>query len=199
MSGEWPRLYTATELKTIAKSIGHTRLAEDVAERLQVAVEAYQWGSLWDDRIFLSSTNKGRRMQFNRIVELCKNGATNAEIEEAWRELDGFAIRLLGPVDKTDHEKLRAAAECAARKTPKRGPDARRARRQFVGKLVGIYELLSKKRASRIVDCGEYGPFLEFVRVALTPFKAAIGCEADIKIALSERDNKRRCRDISAT
>jgi hypothetical protein len=33
-------------------------------------------------------------------------------------------------------------------------------------------------------EYGEYGRFLEFVKAALNPFKAAQGCEADIKAVL---------------
>ena len=52
MPSEWPRRYTRAELEAIAKSIGQSNLHPRTVDKLQEAVQAYQWGSLEDDRVF---------------------------------------------------------------------------------------------------------------------------------------------------
>ena len=54
----------------------------------------------------------------------------------------------------------------------------------FVRDLIPIFEDLTGQPAGRRVLDQEYGPFLDFVRAALQPFKATQGCEADIREAL---------------
>jgi len=73
---EWPRRYTDAELEAIARSIGQSNLDTLAIDRLQEAVEAYQWGSLVDDRISPSSTNKGRRKSLKHIIALCEQEVT---------------------------------------------------------------------------------------------------------------------------
>ena len=103
---EWPRPYTPEELKAIANSIGLETLSPNIVERLQQAVEGYQWGSVVDDkdlvddkdeRIFASSTNKGRRKQLKKLIDLCVQCAPTEDISAVLSELDAIASQQLGP------------------------------------------------------------------------------------------------------
>src|SRR6185369_4338770 len=123
MSDVWPRGYTHDELEAIAKSIGQSKLDALVVERLQDAAEAYQWGSSVDDRIFSSSTNKGRRKSLEHIIALCEQETPPEEIEIEVNGLDAIASQLLGAVDPTDRQKVKSAAEGALKRIPKQGPD----------------------------------------------------------------------------
>jgi hypothetical protein len=191
MSHEWPRRSTQVELEAIAKSIRQNNLDPVAVERLQEAVEAYQWGGLVDGRIFPSSTNKGRRKSLKHIIALCEQEVTAEEIELEMNGLDAIASQLLGAVDPTDRQKVKSAAEGALKRIPKRGPDPKRARLHFIEDLICIYSRATGKRPVRVVDkVGEYGEFHDFVRAALEPFKATQGCEADIKAALHRKRSK---------
>jgi hypothetical protein len=89
---EWPRCYTSTELKEIAKSIGRKRLRSLAVGKLQEAVQAYQWGRSIDYGKWGSpSTNKGRRTQLEYIIKLCERGVSIVEIDKAVDELDAPA------------------------------------------------------------------------------------------------------------
>lgn len=201
---EWPRRYTPAELQAIANSIAPHKFECNNLELLQEAVEAYQWGSLADDktdlvddkgnvvadRVFPLSTNKGRRILLKRIVRLCEQKAPRAKLEFVLRGLDGRASALLDSVDAAHHLKLKGAAESALKEIPTSGPDPKGARRQFIGALACIFLRVTKQPPHRRVRIGygDYGPFLEFVKAALTPFKATQGCEADIKVVLAPFD-----------
>jgi hypothetical protein len=184
---ELPRRYTPDELEAIAKAAGVEKCGPVALEKLQRAAEAYQWGTTADEAmgkekgkaILASSTNKGRRQQLEHIIKLCK------QIEIALNELDGPTSHLLGPVDNT--ERLQFAAVAALKKIPSRGPNPRRARRQFISELACIFCRLTGKAPGRSVHDGEGGLFFEFVQAALEPFKATTGCEADIKAVLHQR------------
>jgi hypothetical protein len=188
MSSEFPRSYTPAELEAIAQSVFPFDLAFSHIERLQRAVEEYQWATQEHNREFLalhpSGTNRGRRKLLKRIIELCDVQASSEEIEAELKKLDARTSQSL---DVADRQQLRRPAESALRKIPTRGPDPRRARRQYVGDLACIYVSVTGRRPGRRFhkkEYGEYGPFLEFVKAALNPFKAAQGCEADIKAVL---------------
>jgi hypothetical protein len=188
MPSEFPRLYTSAELKVIAHSVCPFELTSSHVESLQEAFQKYQWARLSDERevlaFFASSTNKGRRGQLKHIIELCKRETRQEEIEQALSELDAIASQSLGPVDVTDRRQLRCAAESALRKIPTRGPNPKRARRQYIADLHPIFVSVTGQRPGRRFHDKEYGPFLDFVKAALDPFKAAQGCEADIKVVL---------------
>lgn len=183
-----PRGYTATERDSIAHSVNLHKLSKFAVVRLQKAVANYQWGSIADNGIFSSSTNKGRRELLELIVELCQQGAPGAEIEGVINVLDGPTCELLGIMNIDDYRGIQHAAECALVEIHNSRPDPKRARRQFVRELARIYELMTGQRPTRRVtaDGKDYGPFLDFVKAALPPFKAAMGCEADIKAVLEE-------------
>jgi hypothetical protein len=184
MPDEWPRRYTQAELNAIAKSIGHSTLNAAAFDKLQEAVEGYQWGSLVDDRIFRSSTNKGRRKKLKNVIELCEQGAPASSLERVANELDAVASQLLGPVNRTERIALQRAAEIALTKMKISGPDPKRARLQFVRELASIFNAVTGKVPGRRVHDQEYGPFRDFVRSALTPFDATMGSDADIKSAV---------------
>jgi hypothetical protein len=207
MPGELPRRYTPNELAAIAASIAPHKIDARNIERLQKAVEAFQWASSVEDKDFLkhfpSSTNKGRRGQLKLIIELCERGAPESEIEIALSGdldrrdkivlgLDGRASELLGPVGKIDRLKLKAAAELALARIPRRGPDPKRARRQFIGDLAKIFLRITGKHPGRRVHDEEGGLFLAFAKAALRPFGAEQGCEADIKAALARLKRRKR-------
>lgn len=193
MSAEWPRPYTQSELTTIAELIGERSLPQFAKRMLQKAVVEYQWAG-WNEQPakssleprFPVSTNKGKRALFRQIIQLIDGGAPHNEIEEAVNSLDAIASQLLGPIDITDHEKLKSAAEGALGKIPSAGPDPRRARRQFICSLARIYKSVKREHPTRRFHLEEYGPFFEFVKAALTPFNTTKGCEADIKAVLAE-------------
>jgi hypothetical protein len=183
-SHEWPRRYTPAELEAIAKSIGQSNLSSVIVDKLQEAVEAYQRGRLVDDRIFPSSTNKGRRKSLQHIIALCEQEASGEDIVIACNELDVIASQLLGAVDPTDRKSVRSAAIAALKDIKTKGPDPKRARLQFIVDLCCIYSRWTGKRPGRSVHDRETGEFRDFVVAALEPFKATQGCEADIKVAL---------------
>jgi hypothetical protein len=200
MPSEWPRRYTPDELDAIAASIAPHKIDARNIERLQEAVEAFQWASLGEDKNspkqFLSSTNKGRRVQLALIIELCERRAPESEIEIILNGLDVIASQLLGPVGKIDHLKLKKTAELALAKIPKRGPNPKRAPRQFIGDLAKIFLRITRRLPGRSVSDQEQGDFLKFVEAALEPFKDTQWSEADIKEALKlmKRRKPRRKR-----
>jgi hypothetical protein len=195
---QWPRCYTPNELKKIANSIDLEKLSPNIVERLQQAVEGFQWGSVVDDKIYPSSTNKGRRKQLKKLVDLCVQCAPTEDISAVLSKLDAIASQLLGPINRTDPTSIKVAAETALSKIPASGPDPKRARLQYIQELTHIYRSATGKHPGRRVRMTEYeepkegennqdreyGPFLDFVRAALEPFGAEKGCEADIKTAI---------------
>ena len=196
MPSEWPRRYKPDELNAIAASIAPHKIDTRNIERLQKAVEAFQWASDEDDKRFRKqfpeSTNKGRRRQFERIIELCERRAPKSKIEIVLNRLDRRASELLGPVGTNDHLKLKEAVELALAKIPRRGPDPKRARRQFIGDLAKIFLRITGKHPGRRVHDEEGGLFLAFAKAALRPFGAEQGCEADIKAALARLKRRKR-------
>jgi len=182
---EWPRCYTPDEIDLITKSLRVQQLDPRNVERLQQAVEAYQWARLEDDKIFPSSTNKGRRERLKQIVNLCeRQPPPTKRIEILYNALDGWASQLLGPVNPRDHLAMKSAAEQALLNIPTSGPDSKRARRQFIRHLARIFLRVTGKRPGRSVDGGECGSFHAFVEAALKPF-IATQFAADMKFALA--------------
>jgi hypothetical protein len=214
----WPRRYTNLELEAIAKSIGLQELGPH-AECLQKAAEAYQWGmkdvckkrakkraDFAAEPVFRLSTNKGRRKLLKFIIRLCSRSTPPYKlIALSLSVLDAPTSQLLGPVDVSDPLALKEAAERALPEIPASGPNAERARDQFVGWLACIYLRIKKRSPTRRVKLllhvkpvrhEEYGEFLDFVRAALTPFKVTKGREAVIKRVLEKhRKNKMHRQD----
>lgn len=131
-------------------------------------------------------TNKGRSKLLEFIIKLCDEGAPSSEIENACNRLSRWGPQIFGSIDKTDPEKLKAAAELVLAELPKRGPTPKQARRRFIRNLYEIFFRTTRRIPGRSVHDGEKGDFLRFVRAALEPFKATQGCEADIKAVLRE-------------
>ena len=199
----WPRRFAPEELNAIGASIAPHKIDARNIERLQEAVEAFQWASSVEDKNFLehfpSSTNKGRRAQLNLIIELCKRGAPESEIEIALNGLDAIASQLLGPVRTSHLLTLSVVAELALATIHRSEPDPKRARRQFIGDLAKIFLRITDRLPGRSFFDQEQGDFLKFVRAALGPFPliANQGTEAaDIKEALKlmKRRKPRRKR-----
>jgi hypothetical protein len=187
---QWPRRYTPVELEAIAKAASVEKCGPVALEKLQRAAEAYQWASLVDDKdnpLSLSATNKARRAQLKHILKLAPQGVVSSdEIKKALNDLDAIGSQLLGLV-RADPKHLARAAKRAIAKIPRSGPDPKRARRQFIGDLVRILDYATGRPHGRSVLDREQGQLLEYVRAALSPFKAAMCCEADIKFALEQR------------
>jgi hypothetical protein len=191
MPSEYPHIYTPAELEAIARSVGRDKLTPLAGGKLQEAVVAYQWASLterWDslveeEGVTPRSTNKRRREQLQNIIRLCEEGVSD-EVGFALNELDGPTSQSLGPLEQSNLQDVKSAAERALRTIKVRGPDRKRARRQFIRRLCCTFALATGKRPGRRVHAQEYGPLRDFVRAALEPFNATMGCEADIKAAL---------------
>jgi hypothetical protein len=190
----WPRCYTRTELKTIAAAAGPIAL-----QKIQRAVEAYQWASLTEPSGPFFRSNKERREQLNNIVKLIDAKAPASKIESALKELDGTTWKLLDPVDAGNPRRLRTVISIAIKKIPRSGRHRERARLQYIGDLARIYSYATGRRPTRIVHDRETGPFREFVIAALTPFNAAQGCEADIKKVLRQHRKHRDKRKKPAS
>ena len=195
---ESPRRYTPTEIAIIQASLRAAKKASTRKktskgitplniEELQEAVEAYQWACSADKGGMFFRSNKERRRQLNRILELCAQKTSNEEVKQELDELDAITSQLLAGAAAHDRQALQCAVQFALTKIPSSGPDRSRARRQFIGALISIYESVTGCPATRRYRYHrrEYGPFLDFVRAALAPFKADTSCEADIAAALA--------------
>ena len=137
-------------------------------------------------------SNKEIRRQLEFIAKLCEKGTSVEEIEAALSEIDGLTLQKLGPIRADGPRQLQRAANRVLRAIPRSGPDPKRARRQFIGDLIRSFDCArgTGGQSGRRVDKAgqEYGPLREFVRAALEPFHAWQGCEADIKVALCQRN-----------
>lgn len=186
---EWPRCYTASELDRLAAALGRKELKFISQERLQRAVKEYQW-SKWADA---GLSRKRQRQQLEDIIKLCKPNALGEELQNALDKLDGPTSHRLGAVGIHDRRELARKARKLAQEIPKSGPDPKRGRLQFVCDLEGISYRITGNSGTRRVHLDphkEYGQFRDFVIAALSPFGDAIGCEVEIKEAIS------RCKRI---
>jgi hypothetical protein len=182
---EWPRRYTGAERETIWKAAGVETVDPDLEENLQEGVIAFQWANSADPRSgALYRSSKERRDQLSYIIKLCGVQASAEEIGKNLDQLDAITSQFLGPVNRDKPREIARAAYRTGAKLQSRGRDPERSRRQFIYDLVLIFECATGVPAGRIVHDQEQGRFRAFVRAALTPFKAEMGCEADIKHAL---------------
>ena len=185
--------YTPAELEDLAKKAGVQQLGPVALEKLQEEVDGYLWARESDKGVFFVS-NKQRRQRLIGIRELLTQGKSDEVIQAELDQLDGPTSQDLGPVGIYNRQRLARAVRRIIEKIPASGP--KRARRQFIGDLAPIYCLVMR------VTYPEYGPFRDFVRVALKPFKSAMqGCEADIKIVLRrlKKSQSRRKTDAVLT
>jgi hypothetical protein len=189
---EKPRRYSPVELDAIAKAAGVNTFGPDVVEDLQQSVESFQWAREGDPGGMFFRSNKEIRSQLEFIAKLCEKGASVEEIEAALSELDGPTLQKLGPISADDPQQIQSAVNRVLGAIPRSGPDPKRARRQFIGDLIRIFDCArgTGGQSGRRVDKSgqEHGPLREFVRAALEPFHAWQGCEADIKVALRQRN-----------
>jgi hypothetical protein len=182
--------YTPTELKPLAEAAGIPEFGTDALQMLGGAFNSYCWACSADPGGFLFYSDEQKLCQLKHILKLIVERASLAKIEQALHELDGPTSQLLGKVGAS-HPRLQNSLRRVFKKiTPRPGPDPRRARRQFIDDLADIYEYVTGRIPTRRVHDREYGPFREFVIAALTPFNAAQGCEADIKIVLEQREKR---------
>src|SRR4051794_14282170 len=91
----WPRRYTPPEIDVITQCLCPHKFSPRDIDRLQKAVEGYQWATLGEGGHFPGSTNKGRRTQLKNIIELCKREAPDEEIQTALDELDALTAQKL--------------------------------------------------------------------------------------------------------
>lgn len=182
----FPRRYTPAELEKIANAAGISKCGPIAQEKLQRAAEGYQWALSTDSGGIFFRSNRQRRSQLIRILKLRSDNAPAEEINKALDELDAVTSQLLKTNRPDDFHNFNRVAKRALKKLerPRRGPDPKRARLQFVADLIRIYEYAAKQRAGRNVHTEEGGKFYAAVVAALIPFNAVIGCEADITLAL---------------
>jgi len=189
---EWPRRYTVAELEKIASAAGVTTCGPVALEKLQRAVERYQWATSGDEGgIFFRSYTETREQLYN-VLKLIRARASVEEIDSELNELDAITSQLIGAVRADNPRHLERAVRRALGKVQRRGPDPKRARRQFIQELYNIFAYATGGQPTRRVHDREYGPFPEFVKTALNPFNAAMGCEADIKVVLQQRRESRK-------
>jgi len=93
----WPRRYTIAELETIADAAAIKRCGRIAHEKLQRAVEAYQWPTTADSGGLFFRSNKERRDQLKRILKLQAQNAPAEKIDEELQEIDAVTSQLLGP------------------------------------------------------------------------------------------------------
>jgi hypothetical protein len=180
---EWRR-YMPAELEMIAKAAGVEKFGPIAVEKLQHAVEAYQWACEADRGGVFFSSYREQRGRLNEILKLCAPSAPEEKIRKSLNGLDGPTSQRLGPVGTHDRQRLARAVRRAIQEIPDSGPDPKRARRQFVADLYRIYYRVTRTRPGRTVHDGESGRFRDFVKAALDPFKQTMGCAADITAVL---------------
>ena len=193
---EWPRRLTLAELETLKplfKVAGVEKFSPAVVRKLQKAVQDFQWARSADPGGIFFTSNKEKRYKLSRILKLIAAQRPTKKIELALRGLDGPTSQRLGPVC-AGHPRLPAAIRRVLKKIPTRGPDPKRARRQFFNHL---YDIVKRQRLGRRVREQEYGrgltfqqdygPLLDLLKATAEPFGTTKGCEADIKAVLHKR------------
>jgi hypothetical protein len=193
----WPRRYTIAELETIAKAAGVEKCGPIAKEKLQRAVEDYQRATTVDPGGLFFRSNKERRDQVIRILKLRAWNAPAEKIDEELESVDAKTSKLLGPALSRDLKTHKRAARRALKilSRPRRGPNPKLARLQFVAELICIFEYATRRRAGRSVDFDdgqERGELRAFVVAALKPFEEEQGCEADIRGALRHKTRLRQ-------
>jgi hypothetical protein len=188
---EWPRRYTLDELEAIAKPLSK-KIGCVSLERLQRAVEGYQWAGVAEEQIFDCTTRKGQRKQLNRIIELLCKQAPDEEIQI---ELDSLAAPMSQRLRVASLAKRKQLARAVRRlrdDLPDSGPDPKRARLQFIGDLWSVFYCATGKRPGRVVHVDVGGDFVKFVEAALRPFDETLimskGWQEDIKQAIKRRN-----------
>ena len=204
---EWPCRYTSTELEILAKAARVEKFSPVIVEKLQRAVEEFQWAKSGDPGGIFFRSNKEKRCQLHQILKLCAAQRSTTKIELALRGLDGPTSQRLGRV-RAGHPRLLTAIRRVLKKIPRSGPDPERSHRQFIGKLKRIFAHATPLRPGRRVrkqdvdrfrtTLKDYGPFLAFVKAAVEPLDATRCCEADIKAVLHQRKIASRKRKNAA-
>jgi hypothetical protein len=120
----WPRRYTIAELETIANAAGVKKCGPIAKEKLQRAVEAYQWATTVDSGGPFFRSNKDRRDQIKRILKLRAENAPAEKIDEELEAVDAVTSQLLpNPVGhpKTYKRAAKRALKMLSRPGPNRG------------------------------------------------------------------------------
>jgi hypothetical protein len=200
--------YSDDELREIAQVLGIDRLSNLVREKLEYAAKLYliEWEA---ERRPKAGEGRFFPKREERSAAYKKVAKTARELKKAL-EVPGFsrAFERRFPEEKEnwpefDLEQLEAlakAAEKAAIKAGKRGADPQVARRDFIKRLVPVFEAATgkKKKAARSHDpySGKNtGLFLKFVEKCLgplTPTRAERGLDDDVRRALKEMSPTRR-------
>jgi hypothetical protein len=195
--------YSDDELREIKRVLGIKRFTNPIRKRLEYAAKLYlvereterpsKAGEGW-----LYPPRSVRRAAYKEVAKKARElkgalevtGFTMAskhrfpEEKETWPEFDLEQL-----------EALAQAAETAASKVPKTGADPRTSRREFIKRLVPIFEEVTEEKAARSHDplatptARDTGPFLEFVEKCLRPLTSAgadSGLDDDVRRALKE-------------
>ena len=195
--------YSDEELREIAHVLGIEQFTNPIREKLEDAARFYlvEWETERPPKAeegWLYPPRSIRRAAYKEVAKKAR------ELKGAL-EVTGFtmASKHRFPDEKEDWpefdlnqlDALAQAAETAASKVPKTGADPRTSRREFIKRLVPIFEEVTKKKAARSHDplatptARDTGPFLEFVKKCLrplTPENAERGLEDDIRFILGE-------------
>jgi hypothetical protein len=198
--------YSDDELRQIVRVLGTKRLTNPIRNRLEYAAKLYlvEWEA---ERRPKAGEGRFFPNRAERSAAYKKVAKTARELKEAL-ETPGFsrAFERRFPEEKenwpeVDREQLEAlaqAAEKAAIKAGKRGADPQVARRDFIKRLVPVFEEAAVKKAARSHDAysgKDTGPFLKFVEKCLSPLtraRAKKGLADDVRLVLKEMSPAKR-------
>jgi len=200
--------YSDDELRDIARVLGIEQFTNPIREKLEYAARLYLVEREAERR---PKAGEGRFFpkRAERSAAYKKVAKTARALKEAL-EAPGFsrAFERRFPEEKGNWpefdleqlEPLAQAAEKAATKAGKRGADPQVARRDFIKRLVPVFEEAAgkKKKAARSHDPysgKDSGPFLKFVEKCLRPLapsRADSGLADDVRRALKEMSSAKR-------
>jgi len=192
--------YSDDELREIVGVHGIERLTNPIRKQLEYAAGYYlfEWEAERPAEVgegWLYPPRKVRRAAYEKVAKKARElrdaleapGFQRAfkhrfpEEKETWPEFDLEQLEVLAQ-----------AAERAATKVRKTGADPRVARRNFIKRLVPVFEAVTEEKAARWHDpiaTKDTGLFLEFVEKCLRPLTSAgadSGLDDDVRRALKE-------------
>jgi len=192
--------YSDDELREIVGVHGIERLTNPIRKQLEYAAGYYlfEWeaerpaeaGEGW-----LYPPRSVRRAAYKKVAKKARElkGALEAPgVQQAFKYRFPEEKETWPEFDLEQLEALAQAAERAATKVRKTGADPRVARRNFIKRLVPVFEAVTEEKAARWHDpiaTKDTGLFLDFVKKCLgpiTPENAERGLADDVRLALEE-------------
>lgn len=176
--------FSDEEIFKLAQVIGVPEPTIELTTQLQAAAEGYFFASMVDR----DPKRAEKRNSLKRIAKLSK------ELHDAFGKLDAHTVHFIsGPLipDLSLLPVLQARIENALSKIPRKGGESKQARKIFVRDLAEIWCEVKGGPPTRRVsvsddprrDHREYGPFFDFVNLALEFIDppAVTGVSNDIK------------------